>query len=99
MASIQFTPSFINKVPFSDNKRVYYTDSHPRSKIKNFDLMLVVGKQTKTAYMRYRYNYQGSRKQKLIQLSDMTNNAVSLSELRDMYVEKANDITRDSIDS
>lgn len=97
MASIQFTPSFINKVPFSDNKRIYYTDSHPRSKIKNFDLMLVVGKQTKTAYMRYRFNYHGARKQKLIQLSDMTNNAVSLSELRDMYVEKANDITRDSI--
>ena len=94
MASVQFTPSFIDKVPFSDNKRIYYTDSHPRSKIKNFDLMLVVGKQTKTAYMRYRYNYLGNRKQKLIQLADMNRAGVSLSQLRDMYEHEARKIVQ-----
>ena len=93
MAQIQFTPTWISKVPFT-NKRKHYTDSHPRSKFGNCDLVLVVGGRTKTGYLRFRKYINGKRKDQLIKLADMTSNAISLSELRDIYETKVIEIKR-----
>ena len=93
MAQIQFTPTWISKVPFT-TKRKHYTDSHPRSKFGNCDLVLVVGGRTKTGYLRFRKYINGKRKDQLIKLADMTSNAISLSELRDIYETKVIEIKR-----
>jgi len=93
MAQIQFTPTWISKVPFT-TKRKHYTDSHPRSKFGNCDLVLVVGGRTKTGYLRFRKYINGKRRDQLIKLADMTSNAISLSELRDIYETKVIEIKR-----
>ena len=93
MAQIQFTPTWISKVPFTTNRK-HYTDSHPRSKFGNCDLVLVVGGRTKTGYLRFRKHINGKRRDQLIKLADMTSNAISLSELRDIYETKVIEIKR-----
>ena len=87
MAQLEFTPAWLKKLPFSSN-RIHYTDSHPRSKYPNFDLMIITGARTKTAFIRHRDKTNGKDVRKLSKLADMTTGAVGISELRDIYQDK-----------
>ena len=93
MAQISFTPAWLKKLPFSSN-RIHYTDSHPRSKYPNFDLLIITGVRTKTAYLRHIHKSNRKQIRKLIKLADMTSGAVGLSELRDIYQKKVIEFQR-----
>jgi len=93
MAQLRFNPAWLKKLPFSTN-RIHYTDSHPRSKYPNFDLLIITGARSKSAYLRHIHKKNGKQVRKLIKLADMTSGAVSISELRDIYQDKVIEFQR-----
>ena len=93
MAQISFTPAWLKKLPFSSN-RIHYTDSSSGSKYPNFDLLVISGARSITGYCRFIERKNGKQIRKLIKLADLTNNALSLSELRDLYRDKVNEMQR-----
>ena len=91
MSGIKLTAQKIEKLPYS-SKRTLYIDKHPTTKYQSCDFILVVGARTKTAFLRHRPKVNGVRKQQMIKLGDAT--VISLSELRDMYLEEVIKIRR-----
>ena len=91
MSGIKLTAQKIEKLPYS-SKRTLYIDKHPTTKYQSCDFILVVGARTKTAFLRHRPKINGVRKQQMIKLGDAT--VISLSELRDMYLEEVIKIRR-----
>tara|TARA_R100000654_G_scaffold22488_1_gene44783 strand:- start:299 stop:1561 length:1263 start_codon:yes stop_codon:yes gene_type:complete len=82
MALQKFTSTWINKVPYSSN-RTLYIDSSPDTKFHECDLVLIVGKQSKTAYLRHRPTVNGIRKSTLHKIGDA--NVIPLYDLKQEY--------------
>jgi len=85
MANQKFTPTWIERLPYSSKRKVYI-DASPNTKFQNCDFMLIVGARTKTAYLRYRPKVNGLTKPVLEKLGDTK--VTSLAVLKEIYEKK-----------
>ena len=82
MANQKFTPTWIERLPYSSKRKVYI-DASPNTKFQNCDFMLVVGSKSKSAYLRYRPKVNGVEKTRTIKIGDA--DVIDLMDLREAY--------------